>query len=83
MHAVTARTAEASEMAARIRTSLEVAPFHSAMKCILQHRGLAIDDAVRAPLQAVDEAQRQALHRLVDDPAGEIATMLAEATTAH
>ena len=83
INAVTARTAEASDLAARIRTSLEIAPFHSAMKCILQYRGVAIDDAVRAPLQAVDEAQRQALHRLIDDPSGEIASMLAEVTTAH
>jgi dihydrodipicolinate synthase/N-acetylneuraminate lyase len=79
INAVTARTAEASSLAARIRTSLDVAPFHSAMKCILQHRGVAIDDAVRAPLLAVDEAQRRALHRLIDDPAGEIAAMLAGA----
>ncbi|HUZ68854.1 MAG TPA: dihydrodipicolinate synthase family protein [Candidatus Saccharimonadales bacterium] len=83
INAVTAGTQEASELAARIRTSLEVAPFHAAMKCILQHRGVAIDDAVRAPLLAVDEAQRQALHRLIDDPSGEIASMLEEATAAH
>jgi dihydrodipicolinate synthase/N-acetylneuraminate lyase len=83
INAVTARTPEASELAARIRTSLEVAPFHGGMKCILQHRGVAIDDAVRAPLQAVDDVQRQALHRLIDDPDGEIAAMIAEATPAH
>jgi dihydrodipicolinate synthase/N-acetylneuraminate lyase len=83
INAVTARTAEASDLASRIRTSLEIAPFHSAMKSILQHRGVAIDDAVRAPLQPVDDAQRQALHRLIDDPGGEIASMLAEEATAH
>ena len=83
INAVTKRTPEASALAARIRTSLDVAPFHAGMKCIIQHRGVAIDAAVRAPLQAVDEAQRQALHRLVDDPGGEIASMLAEAPTAH
>src|ERR1700722_14855567 len=76
INAVISRTAEASALAARIRTSLEFAPFHAAMKTILQHRGVAIDDAVRAPLQPVDEAQRQALHRLIDDPSGEIAPML-------
>jgi len=81
--AVKARTADASERAARIRTSLEIAPFHSAMKCVLHHRGVAIDDAVRLPLPTVDEQQRQALHRLIDDPAGEIASMLAAATAAH
>jgi dihydrodipicolinate synthase/N-acetylneuraminate lyase len=83
INAVTARTPEASDLAARIRTSLEIAPFHSSMKCILQHRGVAIDDAVRAPLQAVDETQRQALHRLIDDPDGEIASTLLAVTTAR
>jgi dihydrodipicolinate synthase/N-acetylneuraminate lyase len=78
INAVTARTAEASALAARIRASLEVAPFHAGMKCILQHRGVAIDDAVRAPLQPASEAQRLALHRLIDDPGGEIAPMLVE-----
>jgi dihydrodipicolinate synthase/N-acetylneuraminate lyase len=83
INAVTARTPEASDLAARIRTSLEVAPFHAAMKCILQLRGVAIDDAVRAPLRAVDESQREALHRLIDDPDGEIASMLAETLAAR
>jgi dihydrodipicolinate synthase/N-acetylneuraminate lyase len=81
--AVNTRTAEASDRAARIRTSLEVGPFHSAMKSILQHRGVAIDDSVRAPLLPVNDAQREALHRLIDDPDGEIAPMLAAVTTAR
>jgi dihydrodipicolinate synthase/N-acetylneuraminate lyase len=83
INAVTTRTPEASALAARVRTSLEVAPFQSAMKFILQLRGVAIDDAVRAPLATVSEAQRDALQRLIEDPDGEIAPMIAAAAGSH
>jgi dihydrodipicolinate synthase/N-acetylneuraminate lyase len=75
--AVTTRSAEASARAARVRTILEVAPFHAAMKWILKFRGVAIDGAVRAPLPPLTEAQEQALRQIVEDPAGEIAPLLA------
>ena len=75
--AVTTRSAEASARAARVRTILEVAPFHAAMKWILKFRGVAIDGAVRAPLPPLTEAQEQALRQIVEDPAGEIAALLA------
>jgi dihydrodipicolinate synthase/N-acetylneuraminate lyase len=75
--AVRSRTPEASARAARVRTSIEPFPFQSALKFILQRRGVAIDDAVRAPLLTLDDAQRQALGAMVDDPAGEIAALLA------
>jgi dihydrodipicolinate synthase/N-acetylneuraminate lyase len=78
--AVTTRSAEASARAARVRTILEVAPFHAAMKWILKFRGVAIDGAVRAPLPSLTEAQEQALRQIVEDPAGEVAPLLAAST---
>jgi len=77
--AVASRTAEASERAARVRSALDVAPFHAALKWMLQLRGVAIDGAVRAPLPALTAEQRQALQHLVEDPDGEIAPLLAAA----
>jgi dihydrodipicolinate synthase/N-acetylneuraminate lyase len=79
MDAVTSRTPEMSDRASRVRVSLEIAPFHSAMKYVLQRRGVAIDDVVRAPLQTVTDEQRAALQHVIDDPAGEIAPLLAAA----
>jgi dihydrodipicolinate synthase/N-acetylneuraminate lyase len=75
--AVRLRTPEASERAARVRTSIEPFPFQSALKFILQRRGVAIEDAVRSPLLTLDDAQRQALSAMLEDPAGEIAAVLA------
>jgi dihydrodipicolinate synthase/N-acetylneuraminate lyase len=75
--AVRLRTPEASARAARVRTSIEPFPFQSALKFILQRRGVAIEDAVRSPLLTLDDAQRQALGAMVEDPAGEIAGILA------
>jgi len=83
INAVSSQTPEASALAARVRVSLEIAPFQSAMKFILQLRGVAIDDAVRAPLPTVSEAQREALQRLIEDPDGEIAPMIAAAAASH
>jgi dihydrodipicolinate synthase/N-acetylneuraminate lyase len=74
--AVRSRTPEASARAARVRTAIEPFPFQSALKFILQRRGVAIEDAVRAPLLTLDDGQRQALGAIVDDPAGEIAGIL-------
>jgi dihydrodipicolinate synthase/N-acetylneuraminate lyase len=75
--AVSTRSAEASARAARVRATIEVAPLHAALKWILQFRGVAIDGAVRAPLPPLTEAQEQALRQIVEDPAGEIAPLLA------
>jgi dihydrodipicolinate synthase/N-acetylneuraminate lyase len=80
--AVTSRTAEASALASRVRASLDFAPFHAALKWLLNFRGVAIDDAVRAPLPALTDTQREALRHLVEDPDGEIAPLLA-AAAAH
>jgi dihydrodipicolinate synthase/N-acetylneuraminate lyase len=75
--AVRSRTAEASARAARIRSVIEPFPFQSALKFILQRRGVAIEDAVRLPLLTLDEEQRSALRTLIDDPAGEIGGFVA------
>ena len=74
--AVVSRTAEASARAARVRSLIEPLPFQSALKFILQRRGVAIEDAVRPPLRTLDDVQRDALRTLVDDPSGEIAALL-------
>jgi dihydrodipicolinate synthase/N-acetylneuraminate lyase len=74
--AVVSRTAEASARAARVRAVIEPFPFHSALKFILQTRGVPIEDAVRRPLRTLDDEQRHALQGLLEDPAGEIATLL-------
>jgi 4-hydroxy-tetrahydrodipicolinate synthase len=75
--AVRTRTAEASARAARVRSTIEPFPFQSALKFILQQRGVAIEDAVRPPLLTLDDKQRDALRALIEDPAGEIAALLA------
>jgi dihydrodipicolinate synthase/N-acetylneuraminate lyase len=75
--AVESRTAEASARAARVRSTIEPFPFHSALKFTLQRRGVAIEDAVRRPLRTLSDEQRDALRTLIDDPAGEIAGVLA------
>jgi dihydrodipicolinate synthase/N-acetylneuraminate lyase len=74
--AVVSRTAEASARAARVRSLIEPFPFQSALKFILQRRGVAIEDAVRPPLRTLDDVQRDALRTLLDDPSGEIAALL-------
>jgi len=81
--AVTSRSPEASARAARIRTTIERVPFLSAQKFILRRRGVQIDDAVRPPLPTLNASQRQTLHALIDDPQGEIATVLRAATAPH
>jgi dihydrodipicolinate synthase/N-acetylneuraminate lyase len=60
-----------------------LSPFHAALKCILRLRGVAIDDAVRAPLPALTDSQREALRHLVEDPEGEIAPLLAAAASSR
>ncbi len=82
MDAVRSATPQMSERASRVRASLEIAPFHSAMKYVLQRRGVAIDDAVRAPLRTLTDEQRAALRHLIDNPDGEIAPLLAASSAA-
>lgn len=77
IEAVRSGTEVASARAAQIRSTIEPFPFQSALKFILQRRGVAIEHAVRAPLLTLDDAQLQALGSLIEDPAGEIASLLA------
>ncbi len=74
--AVRSRTPDASARAARVRLSIDPFPFQSALKFILQRRGVAIDDAVRSPLLTLDDGQRRSLGAMLDDPAGEFAEIL-------
>jgi dihydrodipicolinate synthase/N-acetylneuraminate lyase len=76
LDAVRSGTPEASARASRVRSSIDAFPFQSALKFILQRRGVAIEDAVRPPLLTLSEAQRDALRTLIDDPAGEMAAVL-------
>src|SRR6202140_440951 len=73
--AVRSGTPEASAQAARARSAIEPFPFQSALKFILQRRGVAIEDAVRPPLRTLNAEQRQALRNLIDDPAGALAAL--------
>ncbi len=75
--AVESRTAEASARAARVRSLIDPFPFQSALKFILQRRGVAIEDAVRQPLLTLNDEQRLALRTLIDDPDGEFARFVA------
>lgn len=75
--AVTTQSAAASERAARVRDLFAQFPFQSALKFILRRRGVPIEDAVRPPLATLGDAQRHALRALIDDPAGEIARLVA------
>jgi dihydrodipicolinate synthase/N-acetylneuraminate lyase len=78
IEAVRSGTPEASERAARVRsTIIEPFPVHSALKFILQRRGVAIEDAVRLPLLTLTDEQRDTLRTLIDDPAGEVASIIA------
>jgi dihydrodipicolinate synthase/N-acetylneuraminate lyase len=77
LEAVRSGSAEASARAARVRSTIEPFPFQSALKFILQRRGVPIEDAVRPPLRTLDDEERDALRVLIDDPSGEIAPLLA------
>ncbi len=77
IEAVRSGTPAASARAAQIRSTIEPFPFQSALKFILQRRGVAIEYAVRPPLLTLDDAQQRSLRSLIDDPAGEIAGLLA------
>jgi dihydrodipicolinate synthase/N-acetylneuraminate lyase len=83
IRAVTSRSAEDSARASQVRASLDVAPFHAGLKWILRLRGVAVDDAVRAPLPQLTDAQRDALRHLVEDPDGDIAPLLAAAAASR
>ncbi|HEY6378197.1 MAG TPA: dihydrodipicolinate synthase family protein [Candidatus Dormibacteraeota bacterium] len=56
---------QAARRAGELRAQIDRFPFHAAVKRLLIHRGVAIDEAVRAPLRALTAAERQEFDRLV------------------
>ena len=59
--AVRERTPEATARAAAARAALERYPMPSALKTVCAARGVAIAGSVRAPLRALDDAERSEL----------------------
>ena len=75
--AVRAGSAQSSERIGKVRASLQEFPFLAALKVLLKRRGVPINVAVRAPLRGLDEDERTRLDRLLSEPGGEIAGLLA------
>jgi dihydrodipicolinate synthase/N-acetylneuraminate lyase len=49
-----------------VRSALERFPFHAALKRVLAHRGVPVQEDVRAPLRGLREDERQALDRWLE-----------------
>jgi dihydrodipicolinate synthase/N-acetylneuraminate lyase len=64
--AVRSGTAETTARANEIRSALERAPFHAALKRVLAYRGVPIREDVRAPLRGLREEERAALDRWLE-----------------
>jgi dihydrodipicolinate synthase/N-acetylneuraminate lyase len=64
--AVRSRTEETTARANEIRSALERAPFHAALKRVLGHRGVPVREDVRAPLRGLREDEREALDRWLE-----------------
>ncbi len=58
-------TEEAAETAGALRAAVQRHPFHAAAKHILRRRGVPVGPDVRAPLRALDDAERAELDRTV------------------
>ncbi len=74
--AVRSGAAEASERCFAVREQIQQYPFHSALKSLLAHRGVAITDGVRRPLRSLSDGERREFaalseHMLADLPAKE------------
>jgi len=54
-----------STAAGELRAAIERFPRHAALKAIVRARGVPIEEAVRAPLRGLDDAERAELLRLV------------------
>jgi dihydrodipicolinate synthase/N-acetylneuraminate lyase len=59
--AVRTGSAEATARVDELRSALERFPFHSALKRVLAHRGVAVYEDVRAPLRSLRDDEREAL----------------------
>jgi dihydrodipicolinate synthase/N-acetylneuraminate lyase len=64
--AVRSGTPEATAGANEIRSILERAPLHAALKRVLAHRGVPIREDVRAPLRGLRKEERAALDRWLE-----------------
>jgi dihydrodipicolinate synthase/N-acetylneuraminate lyase len=53
------RSEAAHAQVSRLRDELAGIPFHAALKEVLAARGVLVDTAVRAPLRALDDAERE------------------------
>lgn len=56
---------QTARRAGELRAQIDRFPFHAAVKRLLIHRGVAIDEAVRSPLRELTAAERQEFDRLV------------------
>jgi N-acetylneuraminate lyase len=66
VQAVVKRDEASTEWAAQLRRGLERQPLHASLKCVLRHRGIPINEAVRAPLRPLTESERESLLSRVD-----------------
>jgi dihydrodipicolinate synthase/N-acetylneuraminate lyase len=64
--AVRARGEDETARANEVRTALERFPFHAAVKRVLAHRGVPIQEDVRAPLRGLSDDERRALDRWLE-----------------
>jgi dihydrodipicolinate synthase/N-acetylneuraminate lyase len=63
VHAVRTRDEQATARVNDLRDALERFPFHSALKRVLAHRGVPVQEDVRAPLRRLRDDEREALDR--------------------
>jgi dihydrodipicolinate synthase/N-acetylneuraminate lyase len=64
------RSEAAHTQVSRLRDELAGIPFHAALKEMLAARGVLVDPAVRAPLRALDDAERERVLGLLRDVLG-------------
>jgi dihydrodipicolinate synthase/N-acetylneuraminate lyase len=64
--AVASGSEDATARANELRSALERFPFHAAAKRVLRHRGVPIEEHVRAPLRGLREDERRELDRWLE-----------------
>jgi dihydrodipicolinate synthase/N-acetylneuraminate lyase len=66
VEAVASRTEDATTRVNDLRSALERFPFHAALKRVLVHRGVPIEEDVRAPLRGLRANERRELDRWLE-----------------
>jgi dihydrodipicolinate synthase/N-acetylneuraminate lyase len=66
VEAVRTGTDEATARANQLRSELERFPLHSALKRVLAHRGVPVQEDVRAPLRRLGDDERETLDRWLE-----------------